>query len=174
MKLDVTQKELKENLSYEPETGLFRRLYTKGGRVRGSVAGSVHTNHKTSKAYVEIKINLKLYKAHRLAFLYMEGVFPPEEVDHINGNGVDNKWSNLRKVTKSENQRNERLSKNNTSGVIGVCFDKQQRRWATYIRNNEGKTCFKRFTDFNDAVKWRRDKEIEYGYHANHGETRPL
>ena len=172
--MNVTQARLKELLHYDPETGLFTWLQSRGCMKAWSVAGSVHTNHKSGKTYIHIKIDHKMYQAHRLVFLYMEGKFPPEEVDHINGAGADNKWWNLRKATKSENMRNERQRDDNTSGVIGVDFDKSRGRWRGQIHNNEGKRIGKRFTDFNDAVKWRRDKEREFNYHANHGETRPL
>lgn len=108
----ITQEKLKELLRYEPDTGLFYRL---SGPRAGEVAGHMH------HGYVKISMPKAggIY-AHRLAWLYMTGEMPPNEVDHIDRNRGNNKWANLRLATRSQNQANTAIRKSNTSGYKGV------------------------------------------------------
>ena len=87
------------DLKYEPETGLF--YWTRGGcgRQRDRPAGC------RAGRYVSLKVDGKTVLAHRLAWFIMTGVWP-EEIDHENGDGLDNRWSNLREVSRSENMYN--------------------------------------------------------------------
>jgi len=111
----LTQKRLKELLRYNPETGHFTWLVSTAWRIKvGDVAGSVSTC--SGKKYIETNVDGERYRLHRLVFLYMTGEMPHNHVDHINGNGLDNRWINLRQVTLRENHRNTRLQSNNTSG----------------------------------------------------------
>lgn len=113
----LTQERLKELLHYNPETGIFTWINPLSKiKKSGDVAGSLHHS-----GYIQIKISKKLYTAHRLAFLYMNGSFPYDCVDHINGKKDFNAWSNLRQATKSENHQNYRKHKSsNKLGVLGV------------------------------------------------------
>lgn len=81
----LTQSELKNKLTYNPETGLFGR--------KNKIAGSLRPN-----GYIQIGINKKLFRAHRLAFLYMTGEWPKSDVDHIDMDRKNNKWANLREA----------------------------------------------------------------------------
>lgn len=127
----LTQKRLKELLVYAPETGVFiRRINRQGCGKAGSVAGTV-----TNRGYWRLQIDNKFYLAQRLAFLYMKGLLPAKDVDHINGKTGDNRWSNLRECTKSQNQSNAKLRKDNTSGYKGVCWHKVTKKWATQIQH---------------------------------------
>lgn len=113
----LTQERLKELLSYDPETGLFTWLSQHGARVRtGSVAGS-----RTVKRYIRIGVDGALYMAHRLAWLYTYGVWPPQEIDHRDGVRWNNVLSNLRLATPSQNSQNQRgAHRDGTSGFLGV------------------------------------------------------
>ena len=113
----LTQERLKELLHYDPETGLFTRLKSLGKSKVGNIAGCLNP-----EGYIQIKINYVLYRAHRLAFLYMTGKLPYDDVDHINGIRHDNKWSNLRECDNSQNMHNRKKAhKNNkSSGLLGV------------------------------------------------------
>jgi hypothetical protein len=111
----LTQKRLKELLRYSPETGLFYWLVDRFPRHAGDVAG-----HHGRYNYVRISIDDRSYRAHRLAFMWMLGRWPTQFVDHIDMNKKNNKWSNLREASKSQNQANISMIKANTSGLKGV------------------------------------------------------
>lgn len=111
----VTQEILKEQLIYNSETGIFTFNKNKGGMSIGSVAGYVQKD-----GYVAISINGVQYKAHRLAWLYIHGAFPIEHLDHINLKKDDNRITNLRPATRSQNHMNRRVYSNNKLGLKGV------------------------------------------------------
>ncbi len=90
-RIRLTQERLKEVLSYNPETGIF----TRNPGIRGGE--KVGTN---SHGYVSIMVDGYLYQAHRLAWLYMEGYMPEQEIDHISRKRDDNRWCNLRVVNR--------------------------------------------------------------------------
>lgn len=182
----LTQEELKELIHYNPDTGIFtwkprsikwfktkRTFNWWNGRYSNTVAGNLHTS--VGKTYNIIRINYKAYKAHRLAFLYMNGNFPIEEVDHEDGNGINNKFSNLRLVNHRENSKNRRKRSNNTSGVTGVGFCKTKLKYVTHIVDTFGNHInLGTFNTFQEAIKVRKEAEIKYNYHKNHGIERPL
>ena len=122
----ITQERLKELLNYDPDTGVFTWLVSSRG-VKAGVAGCVHP-----LGYIQININGRSYRAHRLAFLYMTGTFPDDQVDHINGMRADNRWLNLREATHSENLRNCGKYANNTSGYKGVHKYKITGKWVAH------------------------------------------
>lgn len=155
---NLTQKRLKVLLTYNPETGIFKRNITSGGKVKGGVAGS------KSNGYNRISIDGSTYMAHRLAFLYMEGYWPEYQIDHINRKRNDNRWQNLRHVTRSCNIKNTGLKSNNTSGVTGVSWWSTQNRYGVYINHKEKPVYVGKFKVFNDAVFARWEAEIKYDY----------
>jgi HNH endonuclease len=107
----LTLSRLREVLHYDPETGEFRSLKRKGWRRK---CGSI------SRGYLRIKIDGRNYLAQRLAWLWMTGEWPEDEVDHRNRVKLDNRWCNFRPATRLINCNNRSLSKNNTSGTNGV------------------------------------------------------
>lgn len=115
----LTPDRLHDLLAYDADTGLFTWNVDRSRRVKaGDIAGSID-----AKGYVVIQVDGTTYKAHRLAFLYMTGGWPPEEIDHIDGHRTNNRWGNLRAATVAENKRNARTRKDNHLGVKGVCRD---------------------------------------------------
>jgi hypothetical protein len=88
-------------------------------------------------------------------------------IDHINGDEKDNRIQNLRLVTHSENNKNSSRPKSNTSGVIGV--HKKRGKWIAQIQENYKKITVGSFDSFEDAVKARKEAELKYGFHENHG-----
>jgi hypothetical protein len=123
---------LKEILSYDPETGVFRWKTTQGPRaIAGSKAG-----WKDGKGYICIKIDGVSYRSHRLAWLYMNGEWPEKDIDHKNLDPGDNRWCNLREATRSENGYNQNKHKTNTSGYKGVYYHKVKRKWVAIITVN--------------------------------------
>jgi len=113
----LSQKELKEKLKYNKTTGDFIWLQRPSNRVHvGDVAGCQEKKH----GYILIRINKVLYKAHQLAWLYVTGRWPKNELDHKNKNTSNNKWSNLRKAKRIEQMGNTKLYRSNTSGSRGI------------------------------------------------------
>lgn len=117
----LTQEQLKELLIYFPKEGYFIRLPL------GNVAGYYENG------YIKLKINSKGYFAHRLAWLYMTGEMPKNCIDHINGIKDDNRFENLREATRSQNNLNVGIKKNNTSGYKGVSAYKNKWRATGYL-----------------------------------------
>jgi len=160
----ITQKELKEILEYNPESGLFTWLT---GKTKGKIAGS-----KNKKGYICIKAGSKISKAHRLAFLYTNGELPENEVDHINQIKDDNKWDNLREVSTGENAKNRSVCTNNKTGVMGVTWHNKNSRWVANITVDGKRIYLGSFVQFSDAVNARKNAEVLYGFHENHGKDK--
>lgn len=157
-----TQEDLKRFLKYDAETGVFTNVKSRPPAVAGSVAGSID-----AKGYVVIGLCSKVYKAHRLAWLYVHGEFPTYHIDHINHAKTDNRICNLRAVSQAENNRNRGRSKNMT-GVNGVNYVHRLRQWRVTI-GCSGASHVGIYKNFSDAVTARKAAEIEHGYHPNHG-----
>lgn len=123
----LTQAELKAALHYEPATGTFWWRYAKSARVQaGQSAGS------ETQGYINIQVDGALYRAHRLAWLYVYGEWPSTGIDHINGNSLDNRLANLRLANQSQNTANGKLRSDCASGFKGVT--KYRSRWVATIR----------------------------------------
>lgn len=128
-----TQERLKEVLRYEPETGVFVWAVTNSRRASaGSIAGCTATQNR-GKRYRVLRVDGKLLRAARLAHLYMTGEWPVDEIDHINGDGLDDRWCNLRQATRAQNNANTGIPAHNTSGFKGVSFDKKSGLYEAYI-----------------------------------------
>lgn len=104
--MTLTAERLRAVLEYNPATGDFTRLIDCGGRGTKSRVGSVAGRPHHRDGRIDIMIDRKSYAAHRLAFLWMTGKWPSRVVDHINRNPSDNRWSNLRPATISQNNTN--------------------------------------------------------------------
>ncbi len=152
----LTQKTLKERLSYCPDSGHFTWL---NGQRTGKRAGCVRHD-----GYVLIWVCGKLWLAHRLVFLYMEGALPAEDVDHINGQPSDNRWLNLRHATRSINNRNQKLSTNNTSGLHGVSWVEHRKHWRAYIKLSGKHVSLGRHKTLLDAAAARIRAEKQHDF----------
>ena len=159
-------KELKANLHYDPETGYFTWLRVNCNRIHiGNIAGSLNKND----GYIQISVNKNKVRAHRLAFLYMTGKFPGHEIDHINHIRHDNRLVNLREATDLDNSRNKYRSLKNTSGVIGVFWNKARGKWVAFIYINNKNLKLGSFFNKQEAINARKEAERIYGFHENHG-----
>lgn len=136
VKTALTQDRLKELLHYDPETGTFARLKS---LTRTDLVGPIKGYSDSSNlGRVTIYVDGRNRYAHQLAWLYMTGEWP-SLVDHKDGDAANNRWSNLRLATKSQNGMNAKLSRRNKSGLKGVHWHKQSRKWLASIRL-EGRT----------------------------------
>lgn len=157
----ITQEEVKKMLHYDPDSGLFTWLiasarYARTGKRAGCVIGN---------GYIRIKIRGAEYKAHRLAWLYVYGLFPAMEIDHINGARADNRLANLRLATRSQNAINSGAKPSNTSGFKGCHWNKKDKKWCVQGSSNGKRYSLGRFTTVEAASEAYREFSKKY-----HGE----
>lgn len=130
----LTAERLREVLNYDPETGVFTWIKKTCRKAKiGKVAGTI-TNAKHGRVFMSVD-GQRNY-AHRFAWLYVKGEWPPpgSEIDHANGDASDNRWINLRLATKTQNRANSVVYKNNKSGIKGVHWHPQSQKWRAAIR----------------------------------------
>ena len=167
----LNQKRLKELLQYDLDTGVFTWKVRAATNTKiGSEAGSVVKDTRTY--YRFIMISNKSYYAHRLAWLYVHGKWPKNQIDHEDGNGLHNWIKNLRDVTNRENSMNSRMFSNNTSGFSGVSYHKRDGNWRAYISVDSKQKHLGNFDNIDEAVSARKAAEVKYGFHPNHGQAR--
>jgi len=164
---------IKSILDYCPHTGLFTWKESRRVVKKGDIAGCEFKN-SNGRIYISIRVNRKLFLAHRLAFLYMENEIPNSniDIDHINGNGIDNRWINLRKVTRTGNMQNAKINSRNKSGICGVSLIKNTNKWYAYIRADGKSINLGVYENKHDAIMARKNAETKYGFHINHGNKR--
>ena len=173
---------LRQILRYEPETGHFywnlrsAETFEKSsknmrlavavwnGKYSGKIAGYVN-----GRGYRHITILKVNYKAHRIAWALSFGEWPNGEIDHINGDKLDNRIANLRVVDRTENSRNQRLRRDSKSGIVGVSF--YRGNWIARIKVGRKSIELGQFETQQAAVDARNKASTEYGFHRNHGKT---
>ena len=111
-----------------------------------------------NRGYVITTIDGKKKLLHRL-LLKVEGKNP---IDHINGNPLDNRKSNLRECTVQQNTMNTITCKSNKSGIKGVSFDKSRNKWRAYITLNDKQLYLGRYDAKEEAIEARKQAEIKY------------
>ena len=151
----LTFERLKELLSYDPCTGEFRWLVDRQRARKGSIAGTICPVY----GYRLIGIDYKHYRANRLAFLFMTGVWPKETVDHIDRVRTNDAWSNLRDVSFEVNSRNRSVSPKSRSGVNGVNWQEDRQRWFAHVSIGGKSKALGRFKKLEDAIAARRSAE---------------
>lgn len=154
----ITQSKLKTELNYNPDTGIFIRIKAKPKVKIGDIAGFLN-----KKMYVALRLNGKTYMAHRLAWLYMTGSWPENQIDHINGIRDDNRIINLRQATQSENLRNTKIRKDNAAKIKGINIHKG--RWIARCQIENKRVNLGSFDTKQQAKKAYDDYAKE-----NHGE----
>ncbi len=133
----------------------------------GCMAGSPNIKRRWST-----KIGGKLYQNHRLVWALAHGVWPSDQIDHINGNPEDNRLENLRVVANAENQKNRWQSRHNTSGVNGVYWHSRDNKWTAHIRDGGRQRALGYFDTCEEAAAARKAAEHQLGYAARHGERK--
>ena len=160
--------DIQEWFSYVPETGAVLWKKSPSRKIRaGTKAGT--PCGKGKKKYINIKMNGGYILAHHVAFFLSFCRLPVTEVDHEDGDGLNNKLENLREVTHAANMKNVRMGSRNSSGAVGVSFSKRDNTWESSICVDGRRIHLGSFKEKDQAVFARKSAEAEYGFHANHG-----
>ena len=178
MKNAPTIEYLRESFDYNAETGELRwrtrpRSHFKnsgawklfGLRFAGHIAGS------QKDGYWHVKLDARMYLAHRIAFALSFGRWPREDIDHISGDQSDNRFINLRETSRTGNCQNQKLRRTNKSGALGVNWNKQRRKWQVSICVDYYRKQLGMYEDLPRAIAVRKSAEIEFGFHPNHGRS---
>ena len=132
----------------------------------GNIAGA--TQYFNKKEYIRVTVDGVGHFAHRIIWI-MTSNDDAKEIDHIDGNGLNNKLSNLRSVTREENGKNLRLYSNNKTGFHGIYQNEKNKNWYAQIKNS-GKTIHLGYFKTKDkAISARKKAEFNFGFHENHG-----
>jgi hypothetical protein len=165
---DLTAEQVRELLDYDPETG---KLYwvkppknhaEKAGRECGS-----ELRCASGLVYRRMSFCGGTYLVHRLIWLMHYGAWPESDIDHENGDGLDNRIENLRLADLAENSKNRKRYVNNSTGVTGVYA--AGNKWMVRIRSGSRLHHVGYFDDFDAAVRARKRADREFGFHRNHG-----
>ena len=150
---------------YDPKTGnLYRRV--KGTEeFRSKPAGT-----KTKTGYIQIGVNGKLYLAHRIIMLLVnKNLSDDYQVDHIDHNRLNNKLNNLRVVSQSGNMRNSGVRSDSSTGVTGVVYLEGARKYRANIFVRGKRIHIGLYQTLEEAATARKEADVKYGYHKNHG-----
>ena len=145
---DLSAERLRSLLSYSAETGAFTWRVSASPRVScGKPAG-----RPDRRGYVIITVDGKSRYAHRLAWLYVNGEWPTQQVDHINGIKSDNRIGNLRDISASANTQNQiRPQRGSTTGLLGVSKAKDRRKFRACIKVSDCTVCIGSFDTAESA-----------------------
>ena len=174
---------LSDLFTYDPDTGIIRHnpdrpkesfrteraykiwLRRYCGQLAGCYDGQGYRKVVLKRGGKSVNIH-----CHRLALhLSKVEIANGLQVDHIDGDGTNNRLSNLRVVTCQDNMRNAKLPSNNTSGVIGVLWCKANGKWRATIMIYYKRIHLGLYTNKDDAIEARKAAEVKYGFHKNHG-----
>ena len=155
-------------LNYDHISGTITwKVDCRGGIRAGAEAGCLAVRGRVT--YRAIRLNGHLYLAHRLAWFLYYGVWPSSQIDHIDGDGLNNSIENLRDVSHRENKLNHPIPASNTSGAVGVYWWKRDKCWRASIGVNGKQVNLGLFNTFEEAYSARKDAEAKYGFHKNNG-----
>lgn len=183
----ATPAKLRDLLLYNPETGALtwkrrspdvfvagkQSIEAQCNRWNSIFAGKLALTAKSGTGYLNGSVLGHSLSAHRVVWAIVHGEWPVA-IDHINGNRTDNRLANLRSVTKRENSKNLSLATNNTSGRVGVTWDRKNIQWCAQIQVGGVMINLGRFDRKDDAIKARSLAESSLGFHANHGKDPSL
>lgn len=187
--MEITQEYLKEALIYNQDTGIFtwrldrpdshfsdwrgRNGWLKNISKDGVAGSPSRPSKRNPLSYIIIGLGGKNHKAHRLAWLYIYGEWPSEDIDHVNLNTTDNRIDNLRLSVDKLNHRNRSKYRNNTSGIPGVSYYTRLSKWQAegqqIVDSKRIRHYLGVFHSFLDACAARKSWELKFGYSENHG-----
>lgn len=176
-----SREDLERLLKYEPKTGLLfwrkrtEDMFGDGGHTAAHTCAKWNSRFAGKEALTKVNIgyrcgrlNYRYVLAHRVIWKLMTGE-DAVEVDHIDGDRSNNRWSNLREVSSAGNNRNAAMRSDNTSGVVGVVWHKRERKWMAGTSIGGKYQFLGLFDSFDDAVAARKAAEPSSGFHPNHG-----
>lgn len=161
---DIDSGEIRRKLMPRSEFSTERGYKIHKSKYAGSIATRI-----TPFGYLRVNYKGRDIMAHKIVWFFAYGVWPEFEIDHINHNRSDNRIENLRKSSYKENNKNKSKYKNNTSGTTGVVWHKKKKRWIATIFTDGKRTEIGSFVDKQEAIKARKRKQKELGFHKNHG-----
>jgi HNH endonuclease len=129
--IPLTAERAHEHFKYDPETGIVKWRRWGRGRRPDLLVGV--PSRGRGRAYSLVNVDGGVYLVHRIIYLLMLGHWPPDQIDHINGDGYDNRWANLRPATPTGNAHNRVIPRNNTSGIKGVHWSTARQKWVASI-----------------------------------------
>jgi hypothetical protein len=153
--------QLNQAFYYDPETGELAR------KDSGKIVGHIHKAHR-GKLYKRVVFNGRQVYVHRIIWAMVNGI-EPEHIDHIDGDGLNNRIENLRSVSHEQNMKNQKMHNTNTTGVAGVSYRKDSGRWRARIMNNGSSINLGTFATLEQAAAARQQYASANGYHENHG-----
>jgi hypothetical protein len=153
----LTAEELRSLLYYDPETGIFTWRKPPARKPWLIRAGNVSPGKYTQiQLFPRSSGRQERYYASRLAWLYMTGNWPENEIDHINRDKSDDSWKNLRPADHSKNAINVDLQSRNTSGITGVCWDGTTGRWLATCMVKGVTVLYKQYDTKEEAIAARQ------------------
>jgi hypothetical protein len=159
----LTYEQANKLLRYDPDTGNLYRLVSSGRVKAGSQVSGIDP-----KGYIQIKIEGKSYRGHRLAWLLTHKCWPSGEILHDNQNPSDNRIVNLSEGTHAQNMKNLKKSKANKSGIAGVWWCGKSNIWRAYININGKRKTLGGFKGFFDGCCARKSAENNHDFHYLH------
>ncbi len=183
MKTGIAPDVLRQLLRYEPDTGKLYWLprgleWFCDAKSPERIANSWNTRHsgglafkRQTKGYFSGTLLRQKLLAHRVIFAHHHGKWP-EYIDHADGNPSNNRIENLRDVSHQKNMQNMPVSIRNKSGIMGVGWRKNEQKWAARITVDGRRHSLGYYHDKNEAIVARKNAEIRFGFHQNHGRTR--
>lgn len=175
-----TPERLRQILDYDPSTGALTWLHRPLEMFNGDVRHWRRWNTRfagkrafagKSSGYHYGSIDNVTYSAHRMIWAWVHGEWPPQDlhIDHANGDRADNRLANLRLVTPTQNNRNKRISSNNTTGVTGVVYRPKEGAWQASIYLKGGQVSLGYFKTKTEAAEARAAANKAYGFTERHG-----
>lgn len=168
--MELSLEQIKAKLHYSPLAGVFERR--SGNRRKGYrwvLTGSI----RDSTGYLVVSVGGKSLLAHRLAWFFVHGEWPEGDIDHKDGDKLNNAISNLRLATSAQNSHNSQTPKHNQSGIKGVSYCKAEQKWTAQVAVGRKPVLMKRFKTKEEAAHAVQLARIEaHGEFANHGTHR--
>lgn len=154
----ISHDRLLYRLNYNPDTGDFIWKNNRDSTLIGTIAGTILEDGRW-----QIQVDSRLYKAHRLAWFYVYGKWPEDQLDHIDGNPLNNRLSNLRECSQTQNQQNQFKPKaHNKTGYLGVSWDSSRKKYAARIRVDGKYKYLGRFDSVEEAAQSYLEAKRKY------------